>query len=368
MDISFYDNLIKHIYGGVLAPEEWENALATLTKILGFSQGAILCSLGINEGTSVMCSYNADPDFARHYEEKYCLIDPGKKFVANLRAGEWYFDDRYLLDDFKSHSEFYQDFMRPHGFSSNICAVLCCSQNLLAGLSFQSAKKKHNLDAKMSQDELSVLISHLSNALELRLKYDSLAQVTTLGQTLVDRIRIPVMIVNKKANILYANSSAEAWLGNVRQENSKEAIWSRRKQKVFQAATQIFSEPYTEMTVFKASDSNDAAEYHLVGLPITRSHPIGKLTDEPLGLLLVHRKGYADTMGIKLLGELYGLSPAEQRVVTKWANHSNVRAAAEELHVSIETVRSQLKSVLAKTGCDRQVELARLLSRLSFLM
>jgi DNA-binding CsgD family transcriptional regulator len=37
---------------------------------------------------------------------------------------------------------------------------------------------------------------------------------------------------------------------------------------------------------------------------------------------------------------------------------------ADELDVSTETVRCQLKSVFAKTGTRRQSELARLLSRL----
>jgi DNA-binding CsgD family transcriptional regulator len=65
----------------------------------------------------------------------------------------------------------------------------------------------------------------------------------------------------------------------------------------------------------------------------------------------------------KKVASVYGLSPAEAKLVVILAEGCRPEEEAERLFVSINTVRSQLKSVFAKTGIRRQPELvAKLLS------
>ncbi len=66
-----------------------------------------------------------------------------------------------------------------------------------------------------------------------------------------------------------------------------------------------------------------------------------------------------------LLRELFGLTPAETRVVQAWRDFGAPKQAALQIGVSEYTVRAQLKSILAKTGTRSQVELARLIESLS---
>lgn len=66
-----------------------------------------------------------------------------------------------------------------------------------------------------------------------------------------------------------------------------------------------------------------------------------------------------------VLQGLFDLTPAEARVARAIGDAQSVENIAELLGVSRETVRTQLKSVLAKTGVGRQVELVRLLAGLS---
>lgn len=63
---------------------------------------------------------------------------------------------------------------------------------------------------------------------------------------------------------------------------------------------------------------------------------------------------------------LWGLTMAEARLVrTLVANDFALRDAAEHLHVTYATVRTQLASVFAKTDTNGQPELMRLMTRLS---
>jgi DNA-binding CsgD family transcriptional regulator len=67
-----------------------------------------------------------------------------------------------------------------------------------------------------------------------------------------------------------------------------------------------------------------------------------------------------------VLQSLFGLSPAEARVARGIASGRTLGAIAGDMGRSRETVRCQLKTVLAKTGTRRQLDLAVLLSGLHF--
>jgi DNA-binding CsgD family transcriptional regulator len=63
-----------------------------------------------------------------------------------------------------------------------------------------------------------------------------------------------------------------------------------------------------------------------------------------------------------LLSGLFDLTPAEDRVARAFSEGHSVESCATYLSVSRETVRSQLKSIMAKTGTSRQSELVGLLA------
>lgn len=64
----------------------------------------------------------------------------------------------------------------------------------------------------------------------------------------------------------------------------------------------------------------------------------------------------------QVLAALYGLTPAEARVASAVGSGCSLREYAEHAERSLETVRSLLQRVFAKTGTRRQAELAALVS------
>ncbi len=55
-----------------------------------------------------------------------------------------------------------------------------------------------------------------------------------------------------------------------------------------------------------------------------------------------------------VLNQVYKLTPAEARVVSKLLDEPDVEVAAKALHVSVSTVRTHLKHIYRKTGTNRQ--------------
>lgn len=62
-------------------------------------------------------------------------------------------------------------------------------------------------------------------------------------------------------------------------------------------------------------------------------------------------------------GALYGLTPAESRVVARLSTGLGISEIADDLGVQLATVRAQLKQAFAKTDTHRQGELVTLLTR-----
>jgi DNA-binding CsgD family transcriptional regulator len=65
-----------------------------------------------------------------------------------------------------------------------------------------------------------------------------------------------------------------------------------------------------------------------------------------------------------VLARTFRLSPAEARLASLMATGVSVAQAAEQFGVSLDTIRTQMKAIYAKTGTRRQSELVSLLSRL----
>jgi DNA-binding CsgD family transcriptional regulator len=65
-----------------------------------------------------------------------------------------------------------------------------------------------------------------------------------------------------------------------------------------------------------------------------------------------------------ILSKLFGLSPAEAKLASIVATGIPPQQAGNELGIAVETVRTQLKAVFAKTETHRQAELVALMSRL----
>lgn len=73
-------------------------------------------------------------------------------------------------------------------------------------------------------------------------------------------------------------------------------------------------------------------------------------------MFVANRQGEAP-LSPEVLAVLYQLTPAEARLAALLAGGAELKDIAGTLGVSLNTARSQLRSVFAKTGTRRQSEL-----------
>jgi DNA-binding CsgD family transcriptional regulator len=82
-------------------------------------------------------------------------------------------------------------------------------------------------------------------------------------------------------------------------------------------------------------------------------------------VLIVADPTDARSSTVETIATMLGLSGAEARMALQIASGQRLQDIADIERITIETARSRLKSVFAKTGTHRQVELAVLIANLS---
>ena len=124
-----------------------------------------------------------------------------------------------------------------------------------------------------------------------------------------------------------------------------------------------------------AKGSTDAAAGTVVAIARPRHRPIlvravpltGALADvfgQARSLLLFDDLENNKRPAAELLRGLFGLPPAEARLLVEMASGDAVELAAERLEIGTGTARNQLKSAYHKVGVHKHSELVALLSRL----
>jgi DNA-binding CsgD family transcriptional regulator len=102
-----------------------------------------------------------------------------------------------------------------------------------------------------------------------------------------------------------------------------------------------------------------------------RGRDVGRFSD--LGMrdaaVLLFIVDPANRAGIPMswIMEGYGLTQAEAKVALAASSGLNIPETANRLGVSINTIKTHLRRVFAKTGTSRQTELARLIASIGLL-
>ena len=105
--------------------------------------------------------------------------------------------------------------------------------------------------------------------------------------------------------------------------------------------------------------SGERADLGLVIRPAPPSER-GKGQSIPCAAIFISDPDLKESASQQILGELFGLTPAEANLAILLARGLSLAEVSETQHVSQHTARAQLKSVFAKTGVSRQAELVRL--------
>lgn len=355
-----YDQLVGLSYECVLDEGAWLPLLARLIEVTGRQQGALLFWDQTEDGALASQINLCDPGAIDLYNRDYCNIDPSKGFMQRRPVGNWYHDLLEYGPERIRRDPYYQEFQLPNGMNNVSCLKLneqACTGIYLSVLTSVGAR----YPTQAEQALLSRLSQHLIRAAQMFERVGGMRQELAKRDLLLDQHPTPLWLLDGDTRVLYANQAAQQRLGQ--KKPAFHEVFGRLHCRQHDARLQSLVRQAAPrqgkgQAGWLALDDDSGLE--LLVTPVPAEAGFNQSFQRPLALLTLldaHRQS-------SLLGELFGLTPAEQRLGDLLVRGLTPEQCAERLGTSINTVRSQLRALFRKTRTNRQAELVSLLVRL----
>ena len=361
-----YDQLIRKLYESVLSDEFVQDILKELC-IFTHSKQNVLLLLDQDSGLGLaLDSFGVATEQISGYGAYYAQDNPGKLFNNKIALGEWYFDNHELGMPIMCRHPFYQYIQCKYGSHSIMWTPLLNEGAVHAALSFLAGIESPGYNAEDTHI-LAPLLPHLINAVQLRWRFQELSLSALLGQHLLNRLQSPVVVIDAKARIVFANHAWQDWLSHQQRLFSSVSLAkpTHSATLLMALAKQLCGIPPVPIATIKIDLENGDEPVRMVGLPLKNDHPLAHGWLHPVGIVVVHDPATSHAPWKQLLQRLFGLTRAECRLVEQLTHSHSLVGAAYILHVSTATGRTQLKSIFQKTATSNQSAFIQLVTELS---
>ena len=362
------DRLLVNLYGAPLRPELWDTFLGQLTAMLGVSKAALIAH-NLPKGEHKMLAVVGDSVKAsiKPYESHYGQYDEwAQRFVnhkatlrENVLRGEAMWPRATFL-----RSTFYNEFLEPF----DTCQMACIGA-LGVGGRFEALSIYRGPSENSFSDEaleiLKSLVPHVQTALNLRRQLSTLEERISDLEASLHAISTAVVLIDAKSQCTFLNQAAQRLIDlndglmfDKRELCAQDVRESARLREILSA---VSCASLTSRSARRGMciSRRERRPLNLVAAPLREGFTSGKTIASAIVLI---RDPEEDTaIGPDLLISLFRLTAAEGRLSQALLNGNSLSEAANTFCVSEETVRTQLKSILQKTGTKRQSELIRLL-------
>lgn len=358
-------DLIGLIYDAVPEASRWQRFLEAFVRATASERGTLVLSCSEPSNWNAVCWHGWTEEEMRTYAQRYAAIDP---FGAQrIPEGEIRLSTELCSSAELEQSKAYREFYSPAGMHFGFGGVILRTD---AGTSGICGQRGHN-QGPYGESEVSILrplMPHLRRAALLHGEFASTrAQLATFAGHL-DRYPHPFLLMDAECQLLYANATAREILAErdgLIIEKGRISLRDFSQRKFQEAIAEITKGTGLPLRHVEARRASGGAPYHLlvINVPNFGALPLG--TSQPAAAVLIMNSEAVVEPDASILRELFGLTPAEARVTGRLVLGRSVEDIAHESGVSVETVRSQVRSILSKTNTGRQGELISLVLRMT---
>jgi DNA-binding CsgD family transcriptional regulator len=358
--------LADAFHAAALDGEGWYEALAGLAQATGSQHGQLVCMT--DRGDSLNLLTNVDPTLPRAFVDaggtdprvnprrRAGLAHPPLTVIAEA--------DFISADDVKRDSH-YQEFAVPWDVPYICLTTLERRRDLLVGLSVIRTRRQGHID-DAGRRLFASLAPHVRSAVRTSMAVGS--QRAALLTDTFDKLGMSAFICDQAGSVLRHTPAAEKLCSagtSLLLRRGKIGAIRPAEQAALEAAIRLVadrkagSEP---QTVVIHSSENGAAPLTVDVMPLPRQRL--ELRFDARALLVVRAAAGDEGRRAAVLRDNFGFTPAEVEIALALARGMKAEAIAGERGVSVGTVRVQIKSLLAKAGVNRQVELVARLTRI----
>lgn len=366
---------IRGLYRGVLEPQAWQRSLHALCELSGSVQASLLILDTEQNTVYVRQTVDRTPENRTASPSPFDRMQNGLPFAHKLPIGAWHID-RYKAACAIAMQDAYGDESSMEVGAASIMACLVDrtpSQEIYLTLHRPSGREGYSEgDARA----LDWIIPHLREAITLNDRTRAATSHGHVSADLLNRLPYGVIVFSESGKVLLANARGAPWVRRLLPPPVTSALDA---QPVSTGGWRL-SRPFTDVVrALLTPDAHrsiqglqalgvDGREAQIVAMTLTPALYFSSTWQGRPLLATIHEPHTAPHPVPALLRDLYGLTPAENRLAMLLTTGIGLPDACLQLGIKRETSRSQLKSIFTKTNTSTQAQLAHLLTRLGSVL
>lgn len=362
---------IDTIYDCVGDTFDHPRALKTFSDIVD-GTGLFLCEVRPFFGRNNLIGYHNVPDQAAEVMLKSFATAESNSMIKNLPRiplGVPVLRRAFVSDEEYYQSDMYKITSAPWGLHSEGVSIFKKGLVSAVGCGFMRHPGQCELDAE-HLSQMAFINKHYIRAMTFQQRLDKLEQALVQANNVLDLVDFGMILYGTSKTPLFVNKSAERLLaacdGLALGKNGL-IIHDRKAKKQFDDMFDAMNGdtvplPARTGGLVRASRPSNKRSYSLMLVPMAVNR--SGIEEATTGVLLFD-PNKKRTTAIKLFATSYGLTKSEAQLALELAQGMSAEEFASEKNISINTVRTHLRSLFAKTETSRQAELVSLLLRVT---
>jgi DNA-binding CsgD family transcriptional regulator len=350
------EELLDRIYEASIIPELWVDVLDRMAPIVG-CDGGLLFVADSNGEIRFLASECFKPLMSAFVNEGWMTRNIRAVRLATMNYPGFVIDSDVVTQEEIDTDPLYVDFLRKHGGGYGTGSVISVPSKEMLVFDFERHWKAGPLD-RTGISTLDRLRPHLARSALISTRL-GMERAHAMACTLND-LGLPGAVLKSDGSVLAANTLFETLnkqfvaLASGRVGIKHLAAQNLLVSALTPSAPGISGSNYS--IAIPADEDHGACIAHLV--PIKRQ--ARDIFSGAAFLLIVTPLAAPRAPSSGILNGLFDLSPAEARTARNLVEGKNMEEIALAYGLSRETIRTQLKAILGKTGMRRQSELVGL--------
>jgi len=373
-----FSALIHLIYAASAKPQRWQQALAAIAKAMKAHQ-ALLFTPFVGPGSGgLLFPWQIDERHLNLWASKY--IDHDIWAQSAQRKDLWHEGAVLVDEDLAPWEElrasmFYREFLTTIGIARVCVGIVFEGSPGLPSTSLSVFRGPGDDPfAHKERDLMQLLVPHLSRALGLMHRLSLARHQVASMRAALDRLSVGVFLLNQHLDVIYANTAGRQVLarkdgiGTDQQTRLTATGLGTGSLRLEDWLARMVSLPKLERggfdDTFDVARHKSKTRYSVQCCPLEPQDPLFS-GEGAHHIVFVTDPQRLELPALAALQRQLGLTPAEARVTKALVQGGTYCEVAATMGVREETIRSQVKSVYAKTRTNTKAGLTRMVLSLS---
>jgi DNA-binding CsgD family transcriptional regulator len=358
-----YLALLDLIQEAALEPAAWEKVLRQLARLTHCIAGGLTLENPHTGKGAPIVYFGFDVNHVEKTFAYYLPMNPLFKIAPQMKPGFIVTNGDVVPTYEFQRTEFYNGWARPQNLCSPLTLVLYREHSVYCPLTLvrpDGTGEASDHDRAL----LKRLAPHLIRAMRVSMQLESVRSRHFAMEATLARIAVAVLLLDRHMRVVFANPAGEELLASgtalTTVSGALAARASRSNQQLQKAILEVVGQKLAAGAEISIERERRRPLLATV-LPIAPKNPFMLfLEDVACCAVFVSDPDSLQASRSSAFARIYGLTPAETRLLDSILSGAGLAQAAEEIGISLTTARTHLTHIFSKTGTGRQGELINL--------